>query len=314
MTQPVEVTFSSYFEEPMPQNPDGKSALQMNDSKFRELTEDELAEMEADEPGTGMDAEEIEAFLGAEIAVEQSEDEQAVTAGAGQLWRSLKAKRQRRDDEGQFTDGPNVVGEAIPGLARTTFLNERAGQLAAKVNGGADLSGSDDPAERQLQAAMDSWTQFTHRSLEPEIKAALSDPEADTLGAAFLRAVASAPADSPALYRGMFDVDPGAIPREGHEMDLGPVAFSTDELVADGFTTHETRRPTPGRHQVMITVRPGSRSLQVDNGAGKAKGLRERVGMGRYRVVERRDTEGTHFAGTRSIRVPRTELVLEQIA
>jgi hypothetical protein len=79
MTQPAdnEVVFSEFLD-PIPQNPDGKSALQMNDSKFRELTEDELAEMEADEPGAGMSVEEIDAFLGQEIAAALAEESAAV--------------------------------------------------------------------------------------------------------------------------------------------------------------------------------------------------------------------------------------------
>lgn len=69
MTEPIEQSAAT---EPqvLPLNPGGKSSLQGGEGPlgFRELTEDELAEMDGDEPGTGMDAGEIDAFLAQEIA------------------------------------------------------------------------------------------------------------------------------------------------------------------------------------------------------------------------------------------------------
>jgi len=53
------------------------------------------------------------------------------------------------------------------------------------------------------------------------------DPHERSSRGAFVRTVAAAPPTAPKLHRGMTDVPPGKVPREGETFDLGPSSFSS---------------------------------------------------------------------------------------
>lgn len=321
MTQPVdeEIVFSPFVDE-IPQNPDGKSALQLDDSKFRELTEDELAEMEADDPGTGMTAEEIDAFLGAELSTEAGEaPDDGLVAGAGRLWRSIKAKKQERDRAGRFgdSDGPD-----LPAAARLGSAIDAA--LGARLNRGEGFG--DDQQSQQLKSAIKKWVDYgpERAGLMEEVAEGMRDPNAQTEGALLARVVASAPALDAPLYRGLYDADPELIPAQGKTIDLGPTAFTTDAQIASLFAAGSEGpgsanatgiRATP-RTTVVMRVSPGSRALKVDHvSPAELQYGKEHLALGRYRVVSRKDNpvENVDIRGRRST-TNHIELELEQIA
>lgn len=192
---------------------------------------------------------------------------------------------QPRDPHtGKWIDVPGV-GELIDAVRR----------LAKKLNDGKRLD-LNDPDELELAQAIGGWTKGggppgTPASLKDDVAYAIRfDPAGDLLGAVFARAVAAAPPDAPVLYRGMHHVEAMDIPREGQTFDLGPTSFTRDRGVADEFSIPRFSGSMPaGQYMVRVRVRKGSRALRIDRHAGGFAHEREHVGMGRYRVVSRRE-------------------------
>jgi SPP1 gp7 family putative phage head morphogenesis protein len=171
------------------------------------------------------------------------------------------------------------------------------GNLADGLNRGGDLNW-DDATELELARTIQAWTMgynpelteragpgIDHDRLMKEIHDAYARPDADTAGALLVRTVAAAPANAPALYRGLDEVDAATLPGEGDTLDLGLSSFSSDRQIAESWVFPLSGADIEqGRVRAQIVVAAGSRALRVDKHAGEFAGQAEWVGTGRYRV------------------------------
>lgn len=161
---------------------------------------------------------------------------------------------------------------------------------AKKLNDGQPLD-TGVPEEKQLKRAIQDWSAGEENlvQLRGEMKDATTNPGAQTKGASLMRTVAASPANSPTLYRGMFDVDPGGIPESGGTIKMGASSFTRSKNVATTFSG----KSQPNSHSVVMKVRPGSRSLPIDHTVLKEfRHEQEHISMGSFRVLSHTTRSG----------------------
>lgn len=218
-----------------------------------------------------------------------------------------------RDEHGRWS----LVGAAVNAITHA----------AGKLNRGEHLD-PDNPHEAQLQDGINSWVNDS-AALGAEIRHVIqADPQSPSATGAFVRAVATAPADAPTLYRGIHSMPIKDIPKQGKTFDLAPTAFSRDAQVAEQFALGTigygnlggwTRKPpAEGSARVHITVVPGSRALRIDHASGDMGWGAEHVALGRYKVVSRKETKTverfSNAMGAKPQPVTTVHLTLEQVA
>lgn len=188
-------------------------------------------------------------------------------------------------------------------------------RIAGKLNKGKKLDASN-PSEARMIDGISGWTgagaapgseQQSSRYFKEGVSYSMShDPGGDDVHAAFGRTVAGAPANGPELHRGMNGLHAGDVPAAGDTFDLGATSFTSSRSVARDFA-HRDSPLSGGDHDVVVRLKKGSRSVQIEQHAGDFKREREHVSMGRFKVTGRRDSVDAKTGRTT------VELDIEQI-
>lgn len=209
---------------------------------------------------------------------------------------------------------PGRHNQATHGRGGASPVELAASERMAK---GKTLDESD-PENAAIASAARAWTAGGNDNaiLRGEMQDAAVNPDAQTNGAKFMRVVASAPADSPTLHRGMSGVAEHKIPTEGDVFDLAPTSFTRSEKVRDRFAQPIHSDPSFGQGAaVRIKLAKGSRSVQTSQYAPKKYAdEQEHVAMGRFHVTKRTDKRETMKASDgKKIEIKVVEIELTQV-
>ena len=171
-----------------------------------------------------------------------------------------------------YAYNPRSDAKPVPGIAGA----------AAILNSGGHLG--DDPAGRSLKAGIGNW-------IGTGSEAGTGADDADE---AFRQAVRTAPANAPALRRGLNGDGAAAknAAREfaqlhdaqpGYQFHTGMASWTSDPAVSDLFARHGHS----GGKQVTMVLAPGSKSLSIENHAGALASQAEWVSRGDFTVTGR---------------------------
>jgi 2'-5' RNA ligase len=210
---------------------------------------------------------------------------------------------------------PGQHDQAKHGGLRSLATSEEA-RVAAKLNKGKKLD-PENPTEARMIGGIRGWTgddassaetvQSSSRHFKDRVAySEMYDPTSDDTAGTFARTVAGAPPNAPELHRGMHGVHAGDVPQAGDTFDLGATSFTSSSRVAKSFAGRSTPLSS-GDHDVVVRLKKGSRSVQIEQHAGSFKREREHVSMGRFRVTGRRDSVDAKTGRTT------VELDIEQI-